>query len=74
MEMFDWRERVDEAKHDKRERNTMRKEVEEQLMQIRRSFGQVVNDESRTELIIAVVTRMKYFTKMLEELEAAEES
>lgn len=73
MEMFDWRERVEEAKHDKQNRNVMKLEVEDQLEQVRRSFGQIIRAESQVEETFAVVTRMKYFTKMLEELRAADE-
>lgn len=68
MEMFEWRERVDDAKNDPKLRREVAHDVKMQLIQCQSTVASIIMDPSMTSLAMIWTTRMKYFSKMIEEL------
>lgn len=71
--MFEWREKVDDAKAHKDHRKSYIDEVAEQLRICEKEVGEVITDLSATEKASRWITRMKYFSKMAQELQESEE-
>lgn len=68
MEMFEWREKVDDAKDDQELLELTVKQVREQLQLCRTTISSIIGDPQMTPAAVVWITRMKYFTKMMEEL------
>lgn len=74
--MFEWREKVDDAKTDAMQRKTLIASVAQELAHCENDLGTLFSTKLDTiiaEKILMTTTKFKYFSKMMQELQESED-